>query len=95
MSKLYAKIVSDGNGAKPVTKPATQTQTVWVQTEKGRIEVILDANGTFEVSMRPVKGYEAVGPVTTLAAGNVNSQIVSGQDAEEPTNDTGAASYLW
>jgi hypothetical protein len=71
VSKLYAQIEPD-TGASPAHRPSNKTENVWVQTELGRIEVHLRANGEVYVWWNAVRSHEAVLLSKLLLIGNVN-----------------------
>jgi hypothetical protein len=72
LSKLYAQITPD-TGASAAKRQANRIESVWVQTQHGRIEVTLNAEGAFRVEFSPVERYEPSGPSMSLVSGNVDS----------------------
>jgi hypothetical protein len=72
LSKLYAQITPD-SGASAAKRQANRIESVWVQTQHGRIEVTLNAEGAFRVEYCPIERYEPSGSAIPLVSGNVDS----------------------
>lgn len=73
MSKLYGGLSGKD---KTVTRQASISQRAYVQTEYGRIEVFMLANGEYEVTRYVVRnGYTVDSAGTMIAKGNVNQEV--------------------
>jgi hypothetical protein len=70
-SKLYGKVTGDKGESTRASQHVIET---WIQTERGRITVTLNAAGDFEVFMGTVRSYEPHSTPVQLCKGNVNEQ---------------------
>jgi len=74
MSKLYVNITPD-TGASDAHRPSNEQVMVWIQTEQGRIEVTMYANGDTEIMRYSVRSRSVQIPGVTLLRGNVSEGL--------------------
>jgi hypothetical protein len=73
MSKLYGKVTGDA-ARTSATRRGHRNIDTWVQTEYGRITVILNDRGEYRVEMQAVYQRDTCGKAVVIGTGNVNTR---------------------